>query len=138
MNEDETKMRLHPMRPAGRVTQVAPQLFHRIYDPTDLSRAIRQLTGENAAGPDDLGDSEGFADPADLSSEDRNRLRHVRRIAADPRGPQRRSIVGSPGMVHRIKALSQIMPHFAPAIELVARAALVSARTAHRCGFRRS
>jgi ATP-dependent Lon protease len=32
-------------------------------------------------------------------------------------------------MVHRIEALSAAMPHFAPAIDLVARAALVSART---------
>ena len=110
--------------------------YHSIYRPGDLKRAIRQIKGGSGAatplveGPDD--DNGWFveADPATLTSEDTNRLRALERIAADPRGHRRRSIVGSSAMVRRLNALSAEIPHFAAAVDLVSRAVLVSARTA--------
>lgn len=97
--------------------------FHRIYDPDELERAIRQLAGDRAAiefaGTDEIVES----------SEDRNRLRCLKRIAVDPRGTSRRSIICSTEVVRRLSDLLKVMPHFAPVIGVVKRAALVSART---------
>lgn len=113
--------------PTGAIRQErsTTDLFHRIYDPEALAQAIRLLAGD-ASDPDDFSTEGSAVD----SPEDRNRLQWLRRIAADPRGPRRRSIVGSPVMMQRIASLSAAMPHFAPAIDLIARAALVSTRTA--------
>ncbi|VVB42559.1 hypothetical protein RHAL1_00251 [Beijerinckiaceae bacterium RH AL1] len=97
--------------------------FHRIYDPDELERAIRQLAGDRAAT------EFAVADEMVESSEDRNRLRCLKRIAADPRGTSRRSIICSTEVVRRLSDLLKVMPHFAPVIGVVARAALVSART---------
>ena len=118
------KITPHPIRHRRR-PETASDQFHRIYDPHELERAIRQLTGDHA-----LAEFVGPSDEAVVeASEDRNRLRCLKRIAADPRGPSRRSIVGSATMVRRLSDLSQVMPHFATVIGLVARAALISART---------
>ena len=111
------------------------QKYEPIYDPAALREAISQLKGTRAVSCDDElpGDGAwhaGSQDTPGLTSEDANRLQALERIAADPRGHRRRSIMGSPAMVRRIKALSDHVPHFAPAIDLVARAALVSVRTA--------
>lgn len=106
--------------------------FHPIYNPADLTRAIHELRGGASDVTDGLDDGGWDAAPVSVSlaSEDVHRLRALERVAADRRGHQRRSIVGSPAMARRIEALSTAMPHFAPALDLVARAALVSARTA--------
>lgn len=100
-----------------------------IYKPEDLHRAIRELEG------DDDGDYLGPEDerprpaPAELTSEDRNRLQHLQRIARGPLGPRRRLIAGSERMLDRVEAVKTEAPHFARFVDLVARAVGLSMAT---------
>ena len=105
--------------------------FHPVYDPSELTRIheIRASSSHSMEAPDD-NPWDAAPTSLNLTSEDAHRLRVLERIASDRRWHQRRSIVGSSAMAQRIETLSAAMPHFAPAIDLVARAVLVSARPA--------
>ena len=106
--------------------------FHPVYDPAELTRAINDIRASSSGLMEASDNSPWDAAPTslNLTSEDAHRLRVLERVASDRRGHQRRSILGSSAMAQRIKALSAAMSHFGPAVDLVARAALVSWRTA--------
>jgi len=95
----------------------------RIFDPQELERELR----EDGSG----------SDPAERESatyEEGVRLAALRRLSADPRGPERRLLIGDPDMLGRVEELKATSPHFTPVIEVAARAVQLSAMT--RTGLR--
>ncbi len=113
---------------AGRT---APDPFKvRIYDPSDLHRAIHGIIGTSDRfeffGPDD---ERPHDTEASLASEETLRLKRLRLLANDPRGPRRSLIRGTPDMLERLAAARRQAAHFAPFIDLVVRAVHVAIAT---------
>ena len=101
-----------------------------IYDPADLASLIRELQDRGEPDPDFLGPIDEAPDTSrDLSSEDRNRLHQLRRIACARLGPRRRLLVGTPAMLARVEAVAADCPHFAAFLGLVSRAVALSLAT---------